>query len=150
MTVFDPADLSSLDAARFAEKVKAAPKDQLEAMLSSDQRTKVLDEIFGRFPAQFRADRAGTINAVIHWNIGGRADGGTDTYEVVIANGACTVSPAPAGEPKLEVSIGGLDFLQLLAGTLNPMMMFMTGKLKAKGDLGLAANLANLFDLPKG
>jgi hypothetical protein len=30
------------------------------------------------------------------------------------------------------------------------MMMFMTGKLKAKGDLGLAANLQNLFDLPKG
>jgi putative sterol carrier protein len=30
------------------------------------------------------------------------------------------------------------------------MMLFMTGKLKAKGDLALAANLANLFDLPKG
>jgi hypothetical protein len=25
----------------------------------------------------------------------------------------------------------------------------MTGKLKAKGDLGLAANIANLFDIPK-
>ena len=28
-------------------------------------------------------------------------------------------------------------------------MMFMTGKLKAKGDLGLAANIANFFDIPK-
>ena len=42
-----------------------------------------------------------------------------------------------------------MDFLQLISGGANPMMMFMTGKLKAKGDLGLAANLANLFDLPK-
>ena len=30
------------------------------------------------------------------------------------------------------------------------MVMFMTGKVKAKGDLTLAANLATLFDLPKG
>ena len=29
------------------------------------------------------------------------------------------------------------------------MMMFMTGKLKTKGDMGLAANIANLFDMPK-
>jgi len=25
----------------------------------------------------------------------------------------------------------------------------MTGKIKAKGDLGLAANIANFFDIPK-
>ena len=35
------------------------------------------------------------------------------------------------------------------AGATNPMMMFMTGKIKAKGDLGLAANIANYFNLPK-
>jgi putative sterol carrier protein len=68
---------------------------------------------------------------------------------VVIADQACTVSAAPAAEPTLAITIGGVDFLQLLAGAGNPMVMFMTGKLKAKGDLALAANLANLFDLPK-
>ncbi|HLV59250.1 MAG TPA: SCP2 sterol-binding domain-containing protein, partial [Natronosporangium sp.] len=35
-------------------------------------------------------------------------------------------------------------------GNANPMMMFMSGKLKAKGDLALAANIANYFSLPKG
>jgi hypothetical protein len=28
-------------------------------------------------------------------------------------------------------------------------MMFMTGRIKAKGDLGLAANLASFFDVPR-
>jgi putative sterol carrier protein len=143
-------DFTSVDPSQFAEMVKSASKDQLEAVMAGDQRPKILNEIFGRFPAQFRADKAGNTNAVIHWNIGGRPDGGTDTYEVVIADGACTVSAAPAADPKLTVGIGGADFLQLISGSANPMMMFMTGKLKAKGDLGLAANLANLFDLPKG
>jgi len=129
--------------------VKSASKDQLEGVLSSEYRGKILDEIFNRFPKQFRADKAGSTNAVLHWNITGRPDGGADTYELVIADGACTLSPTAEAEPKLALTVGGVDFLQLITGSGNPMMMFMTGKLKAKGDLGLAANLANLFDLPK-
>ena len=143
-------DFGSVDPQQFAALVKGASKDELQAMMAGDGRAKLLDEIFSRFPSQFRADRAGNTSAVIHWNIGGKEDGGSDIYEVVIADGACAVSPTPAAQPTLEVGIGGVDFLQLLAGTGNPMMMFMTGKLKAKGDLGLAANLQNLFDLPKG
>ena len=144
------ADFGSVDPQQFADMVKGASKDQLQSMMAGDDRAKILDEIFNRFPSQFRADRAGTTNAVIHWIIGGRADGGSDTYEVVIADATCKVSPAPSAEPTLAVTIGGVDFLQLLAGAGNPMMMFMTGKLKAKGDLALAANLQTLFDLPKG
>jgi putative sterol carrier protein len=150
VTEFDPSTFSSVEPAEFAAMVKAASKDQLEAVMAGEQRSKILDEIFNRFPKQFRPDRAGSTNTVIHWTIGGRADGGTDTYEVVIADGACTVSPSPQADPKLAVTVGAVDFLNLITGNGNPMMMFMTGKLKAKGDLGLAANLQSLFDLPKG
>lgn len=149
MPDLDPASFESLEPAQFTAMVKSASKDQLEAVITSDHRGKILGEVFSRFPNQFRADKAGSTNAVIHWNITGRADGGADTYEVVIADGACTVSPKAEGEPKLTMTMGGVEFLQLISGSANPMMMFMTGKLKAKGDLGLAANLANLFDLPK-
>ena len=45
--------------------------------------------------------------------------------------------------------MGPVEFLKLISGRANPVMMFMTGKIKAKGDLGLAANIANLFDIPK-
>jgi putative sterol carrier protein len=145
----DPSGFSA-DPAQLASKMKSASKDQIEAVLASDQRGKILDAIFERFPSQFRADKAGSTNAVIHWNITGRPDGGTDTYEVIVADGACTVNSTPQAEPKLTVNVGGYEFLQLITGNANPMMLFMTGKLKAKGDLGLAANLANLFDLPKG
>ncbi|HLT09294.1 MAG TPA: SCP2 sterol-binding domain-containing protein [Micromonosporaceae bacterium] len=149
MPDLDPASFASVEPAQFASKVKSASKDQLEAVMASEHRGKILDEVFSRFPNQFRADKAGSTNAVIHWNITGRPDGGTDSYEVVIANGTCTVSDKPSAEPKLTITIGGAEFLQLIAGAANPMMMAMTGKLKPKGDLALAANLANLFDLPK-
>ena len=112
-------------------------------------RDKVLDEIFGRMPSLFRADRAGATNTVDPLEHRRRPDGGVDTYELVIADGTCALSPTPAHEPKLALTLGAADFLKVVSGNANPVMMFMTGKLKAKGDLGLAAKIADLFDIPK-
>ncbi len=75
--------------------------------MSGPDRSKILDEIFRRFPTQFRADRAGDTHAVIHWHIGGRADGGDDHFEVVVADGACTISDTPSAEPNLTITLGG-------------------------------------------
>jgi putative sterol carrier protein len=149
MTDIDPSEFGSVDPEQFAQLVKKASNDQLKTIMQGDERGKVLDAIFARMPTLFRADRAGSTNAVIHWNVGDRPDGGVDTYELVIAGGACTLSPEPANDPKLSLTVGAVDFLKIVSGNGNPMMLFMQGKLKAKGDLGLAANIANLFDIPK-
>jgi hypothetical protein len=149
VTDFDVSQFTEVDAEKFVELVKTTPKAQLEALLAGENRGVFLDAVFGRMPGQFRPEKAGSTNAVIHWNITGRPDGGADSYELVIADGVCTLSPAPQAEPQLTFSLGGYDFLQLIAGAANPMMLFMTGKVKAKGDLGLAANISNYFDLPK-
>jgi putative sterol carrier protein len=149
MTDFDPATFTSVDPKQFAQLVKSTPDDKIAEVMKSDLRGKILGEVFGRMPSLFRADRAGSTNAVIHWNITGRPDGGTDTYEVVIENGTCQVPETPEHDPKLALTMGPVEFLKIVSGGANPVMMFMTGKLKAKGDLGLAANIANLFDIPK-
>ncbi|TYC06422.1 SCP2 sterol-binding domain-containing protein [Micromonospora sp. WP24] len=149
MTDFDPANFANVGPKEFAQLVKSTPDDKIAQVMSGDLRGKVLGEVFNRMPSLFRADRAGSTNAVIHWDITGRPDGGSDTYEVVIENGACTVNETPQREPKLTLTMGPVEFLKIVSGGANPVMMFMTGKLKAKGDLGLAANIANLFDIPK-
>ena len=149
MTDFDPSTISSVEPAEFARLVKTTPDGTLAEAMSGEHRRTILDEIFSRFPKQFRADRAGSTNAVIHWVVGGGPDGSSDTYQVVIENGTCTTSADADRDPRLTISVGGVDFLKVISGAGNPMMMFMTGKLKAKGDLGLAANIANLFDIPK-
>ncbi|MET7747268.1 SCP2 sterol-binding domain-containing protein [Micromonospora sp. NPDC005367] len=149
MTDFDPANFANVGPKEFAQLVKSTPDDKLAQVMAGDLRGKVLGEVFNRMPSLFRADRAGSTNAVIHWTITGRPDGGSDTYEVVIENGTCTVPETPQHDPKLTLTMGPVEFLKIVSGGANPVMMFMTGKLKAKGDLGLAANIANLFDIPK-
>ncbi|ADL43765.1 SCP2 sterol-binding domain-containing protein [Micromonospora aurantiaca] len=149
MTDFDPANFANVGPKEFAQLVKSTPDAKINEIMSGEARGKILSEVFNRMPTLFRADRAGATNAVIHWNITGRPDGGTDTYEIVIENGTCTVSETATRDPKLSLTMGPVEFLKIVSGGANPVMMFMTGKLKAKGDLGLAANIANLFDIPK-
>ncbi len=149
MADIDLSNFDSIDPKQFAQIVKSASTDQINAALQGDTRDKVLNEIFGRMPGLFRADRAGNTNTVIHWSIGDGPDGRVDTYELVIADGKCVLSPTPEHEAKLALTLGQADFLKVVSGNANPVMMFMTGKLKAKGDLGLAAKIADLFDIPK-
>ncbi|MCA2212867.1 SCP2 sterol-binding domain-containing protein [Jidongwangia harbinensis] len=149
MTDFNAESLASIGPKDFAQLVKSTPDAKIAEVMSSDARGKILDEVFGRMPTLFRADRAGATQAVIHWNITGGPGGSTDTYETVIENGACTVTNQPVRDPKLAMTMDPVTFLKVVSGDGNPMMMFMTGKIKAKGDLGLAAQVAKLFDIPK-
>jgi putative sterol carrier protein len=138
-----------MDPLEFARLVKATPKAELRQLMCGDQRQAVLDELFRRMPGVFRADRAGSLDAVVHWVIGDRPDGGADTYELVIANGTCQVSPRPERSPKLTLTIGAVDFLAVVTGNAHPVALVMKGRLKTKGDLGLTAKFPTLFEVPK-
>jgi len=150
VTEVDLSKIEAMEPAEFTKLVKSTPDAKLAEVMAGEHRATILAEIFRRFPKQFRADQAGSTRAVIHWVVGGRPDGGSDKYQVVIEDGTCTVSADPDRSPRLTISVGAPEFLKLISGAGNPMMMFMTGKVKATGDLGLAANLNKLFALPKG
>jgi putative sterol carrier protein len=142
-------DPTTLDPQQFARMVKSTPAAELRRLMHSDRRTAVLNELFSRMPRVFRADRARTIDAVIHWNVGDRPGGGADRYEMVIANGTCVISPAASEEPKLTLTLGAVDFLNLVTGNAHAVALVMRGKLKTKGDVGLTAKFPTLFDVPR-
>jgi putative sterol carrier protein len=71
------------------------------------------------------------------------ADGGQ--WFVDIANGQLNVSPgAPAAAPSATVSMTAEDFQAMSTGALNPMMAFMTGKIKVDGDLNSVMKFQSL------
>jgi len=131
-----------------AQLVQDAADSSISAVMKSDDRTAVLAEAFGRLPKIFLPDAATGVRAVVHWTITG-APAGPETYEMLIEDGACAVSGTPAREPKVVMTMDPVTFLKVISGDGNPMKMFMMGKIKAKGDLGLAANVAKYFDIPR-
>jgi hypothetical protein len=150
MTDFSPEALSAIGPKEFTQLVKSTPDSKITEVMGSERRTKILDEVFNRMPTLFRADRAGDTATVIHWIITGGPEGASDTYETVIEKATCTVTSTPVREPKLAMTMDGLTFLKIVSGTGNPVMLFMTGKIKTKGDVTLATSIPKLFDIPKG
>ena len=101
-------------------------------------------ETFEAMSGRFRPERAQGIKAVIQYDITG--DGG-GCYHVAIADGQCALAEGAAASPNLTLTMGSQDWLDMLSGKLNGQMAFMSGKLKIKGDMGLAMKLAGFFGI---
>lgn len=142
-----PEDLSTLDPAEFVAVLKNAPDKELKQVLDGPMRTPLIDSIFEHMPQMFRSDKAGGMTATSHWTIGGNGD--DDLWTVAIADGAATSMRGHDGDPSVSLAMGPVEFIKLVTKTGNPVMMVMMGKIKIKGDMALAANIGNLFDVPK-
>jgi putative sterol carrier protein len=99
-------------------------------------------ESFDAMASRFRSDKATGTSAVIQYDVSG--DGG-GTWHAVIKDGACTVNQGAAPTPNLTLSISAQDWLDMLSGKQSGQMLFMSGKLKIKGDMGLAMKLGSMF-----
>ena len=99
---------------------------------------------FDAMATRFRADKSAGTNAVIQYDVSG--DGG-GTWHAVIKDGTCTVNSGAGTSPTLTLQISASDWLDMLSGKQSGQMLFMSGKLKVKGDMGLAMKLGSMFSM---
>jgi putative sterol carrier protein len=142
-------DLTSLTPQDFARLVKQTPNRQIAEIAAGEHRRRILDEVFARMRDQFLPEKAGSRRAAVHWRITGRPDGGYDEYELVIADGTCTVNSPPEQEPRVTITLDAVEFLRLVSGNAQATTMFLTRKLTLDGDLGLGAGLTAMFAIPQ-
>jgi hypothetical protein len=144
-------DLTRMDPQNFARLITSASREQLYALLEGEQmRRQILDEVFRRLESHFRPDKAGITQAVVRWRLaGGSGPGGYDRYEVSIKDGVCKVGPPVDPQPRVTVTVNPVEFLRIASGNASAPVLFLTGKLKLRGDLGFAMGMQNLFDIPK-
>jgi len=103
-----------------------------------------VSEVFDQMASRFRADKATGTNAVVQYDISGEGGG---TWHATIKDGACAVQPGPAPNPNLTLSMAAPDWLDMVSGKQTGQMLFMSGKLKLKGDMGLAMKLGSMFSM---
>jgi len=72
-------------------------------------------------------------------------DGGQ--WSVTIADGACNVITGAADNPKSTVRMDAGDYNDMITGKLNPMMAFMSGKVKVEGDLNTVMKFQSIFGM---
>jgi putative sterol carrier protein len=144
-----PETIENLSPIEFVTLVKGMSDQEIRDDLGGEHRLETLHAIFARFPHQFRPDKAGDRTARIDFRITGGPDDSSDTWAVIVDRGTCTVEHGASENADLSLMLGPAEFLKLITGTGNPAMMFMMGKIKARGDIGLASGLANWFETPK-
>jgi len=150
LTTATPEDLAALPPAELTGTLKGLSDKDLDTVMASPNRSAIIGAVFQVMPELFSTERGGAVTATTQWTITDRPDGGVDEWTVRIADGTCVVEQGHQGEPTLSLTMPPAAFVKVITKSGNPVMMFMTGKIKAKGDLTLAANFANLFDLPRG
>lgn len=103
-----------------------------------------VNEVFEKMPQVFNPAAAAGLNVVYQFHITG-AQGGD--WNVVIKDSACQVNPGVHDSPSVSLTMADDDWLAMCNGTLNGMTAFMTGKLKASGDIMAAQRIPTLFPL---
>ena len=141
-------DFSSMAPGQVAGLVSSATDEQLREGLSGPQRDAILAEVFRRMAEHFKPTSAQGIDAVVHWKIGGRPDGGFDHYEVVVRDGTCATSSEPRHEPRVTLALDGVDFMRLVTGNAAGPALFMSGRLKIEGDLMFSVQIQSMFTIP--
>jgi hypothetical protein len=143
-------DFAGISPQEFAGLIKALPSREVAGAFRGELRLRALREIFARMERQFRPDAAGSLKALIRWQVEGGGEDGTAVFDTAIADGRCVATEgASEAEPRVTLAMSDIEFLKLVSGNGNPVTMFVMRKVRIGGDVGLAAGLTRLFDIPK-
>ena len=101
----------------------------------------IFEDIVAKHAAE-HPDIRKKINAVYQFELTG--DGG-GTWVVDLTKDKDFVSTTPHEDPGIIATMKVGNFMSMIQGKLKPQTAFMTGRLKIKGDLGLALKLKDIF-----
>ena len=103
---------------------------------------QTVDGIFSAMPERFLPEKAAGVTASMSYHITG--EGGGD-YSCVIADGQVTLLRELKADAQAALTMTAQDWIDLNEGKLDPTAAYMSGKLKATGDLNLLQKFPRYF-----
>jgi len=144
-------ELSSLATDVLVDVVSRASREQLKAIAEHPElRSVFLDEIFRRMSEHFLPHRAKHVDFVVSWRFSeGSGEDGYDRFQTVIEDGVCVSSMDLARTPDTTITLSVDDFIRMATGNAAVAAMFVTGRVKVKGEYAPAVRFSSYFDIPK-
>lgn len=107
-------------------------------------RVSSIKEIFDSIDEGFQPDKAEGVNAVFQFVLTGDNGG---RYWIRVADRQAEVHEGEHESPTMTITATADNYIALVNGDLNAVTAFMQGKVKVKGDMGLALKLQAMFGL---
>ena len=142
-------DVSGSPEEVYATTLEVGEEDFDDLMAEPESRERVIDALVARMAGSLRPEKAGDLDAVIHVKLWDRPGGGYDHRELIIRDGSCRATAAPAEEPDLTLKVRPGDLRRIVTGEAGPKRLAFRGRLRVIGDIGLAMRLTELFDLSR-
>lgn len=136
-------DQIEADPAQLAEATKGMSDEELAQAIKDIGEDTTLKNIFQGMQDSFDPSRAAGVDSTVQYDIA--TDDGTKSYSVKISNGTCTATEGASDDPRLTLSIGLVDFVRLIFNQVQGPQLFMSGKMKLKGDMMWAMQMQNYF-----
>jgi len=99
-------------------------------------------DIFSKLPERVDASKIAGVSAVVVFDLSGD-DGGAWTLNV--DNGVIQVNEGASDGAAATINMSSADYVNMMTGNLNPMMAFMSGKIKVDGDLNTVMKLQSIM-----
>lgn len=99
-----------------------------------------IQAMYETMAGRFDPAAAAGLDAVFQYKL----DEGAAFYAAV-NDGSCTVENGEHDDPSVTLMMDSQTFEEVLSGETNGMQAFMTGRIKAEGDIMLATRLEALF-----
>ncbi len=103
-----------------------------------------VNDVFAKMPDAFNAAAAQGLDAVFQFEITGEGGG---NWNVVVKDGTCQVNEGNHEAPSVTLNMSAETWVGMVNKEVNGMQAFMTGQLKATGDIMLAQRIEQLFQL---
>jgi putative sterol carrier protein len=143
-------EMRGMSTETLVDVVGRASKDQLRAVAEHPELRRVfLAEIFRRMSDHFLPEKAKYSSIVVNWRFsGGDGDGGYDRFQTVIEDGVCVSSDDLGREPDTTITMAADDFFRVATGNAAVATLFVTGRVRVKGEYAPAVRLSGYFDIP--
>lgn len=105
--------------------------------------TASTEAVFQTMLASFHPEAAEGVTATYQFDLTGPAGG---QWWVRVADGQARLGQGVQDDPSVTFIASTEDYIQIARGELDAMMAFFQGRLKIKGDVGLATLLPKLFE----
>ncbi len=119
-----------------------APQAETAGTPGDAGQTPDVKGIFAKMPEAFRPEKAAGKDVVFQFSISG--PGGGD-WVVAVKDGTCKVEAGKTEKPTTTIKMADGDFLALIAGKLDGMQAYTSGKLKVEGDILKSQLIGKLF-----
>ena len=97
-------------------------------------------EFFESLPGRVNPERIAGVDASYLFEVAGEG-----RWLVEVRDASVVVTENPTADADVTFSLSGETFTKLVAGRQNPMVAYMTGKLKISGDIAVAMHLRDLL-----